>query len=247
MTEITVNAVNSTFTYVELTFSSPLITGTTVKVQVTTLMTDFDFNDAATGGLLIGYNYLPYQSVVYLPETLTVEPVIVSESMYVSSLGDGGSLKDKAPYDNPLLHLPINDANFVENQIYNIEPMRFSGFSIDSGFAKMPAFIPGSLGSSFVLSSILKDYRDRYFYSVCGTEFKFVTDNLKIGEPRKIFIPILVRVKESSDDTLLKGEYLMMIVSRTAYLETDNYTGYEADGVSVMAVYRLPNKPIARV
>ena len=247
MTSVTTSTINSTLTTVSLTFTSPLITGTVVTVQVLTLMNDFDFNDADVGGLLIGYNYMPYQSESYLPSTLTVEPVVVSESMYVSSLGDGGSLTDRAPYDNPLLHLPINDANFFESQIYNIEPMRFSGFSIDSGFAKMPAFIPGSLGSSFVLSSATKDDLDRYFYSVCGTEFKFITDNLRVGEPRKIFIPILVRVKESSDGRLLKGEYLLMVVSRTAHTETDNYTGYETDGVSVMAMYRLPNKPISRV
>ena len=229
---------------ITLTFTTPQ-TGT-IEIQVLTLMLSFDYQDPGDG-LLIGYDYIPYQSIPDLPTTLIVDPVIQENTVYVSSLGNGSSIVAKEPYDNPLMHIPINDVNITDDKIYNIEPLRFSSFSIDSGFVQMPVYIPADIGSTLTLSASTKDYINRYFYSECLTEFKFVTDNLKIGEPRKIFIPILVRVKESSDDRLLKGEYLLMIVSRTAYLETDNYTGYEADGVSVMAMYRLPNKPIVRV
>ena len=110
----------------------------------------------------------------------------------------------------------------------------------------MPVYVPGSFGEDLELSIIAEDNNQRAFYSVCSKDFQFITEGLKIAVPRKIFIGVIARVKESSDGKLLKGEYILLIISRNELLELGNYTGYSADDKSVIAVYRLPNKPIVR-
>jgi len=49
------------------------------------------------------------------------------------------------------------------------------------------------------------------------------------------------------DVRFLRGEQVLMIVSRSALLATSNYAGYKAEDTSVIALYRLPNKPLMRI
>lgn len=231
---------------IKLTFDDPHTNDWYVTVQVLVLQNVLNYQ-AAGDGLLIGYNYNPYQSVSDLPLNLTVETVTKPTVLNISNLGTGGSSFEQKPYNHPLIHIPTNDSLVSDdNEFYNMDLLRFSNFTVDSGFAQMPVFIPGSFGEELELSIIAEDSDQRAFYSVCSKDFQFITEGIEIAVPRKIFIGVIARVKESSDDKLLKGEYVLLIISRNELLELGNYTGYSVNDKSVIAVYRLPNKPIIR-
>ncbi len=215
-----------------------------LKRQSTLLYTD-DNNDE--DGLLIGYNYVPYQSVSDLPLNLTVQTVTKPTVLNISNLGTGGSAFTKKPYEHPLIHIPTNDSLIADdNEFYNLDRFRFPDITLDNGYVQMPVYVPGSFGAELDLSIIADDNNGRAFYSVCSRDFQFITEGLQIAIPRKIFMGVVARVKESSDGKLLKGEYVLLVISRNELLELGNYTGYSADDKSVIAVYRLPNKPIVR-
>lgn len=110
----------------------------------------------------------------------------------------------------------------------------------------MPVYVPGSFGEDVTFSTPSADNLNRSYYSNASKEFLFKSEGIKIGLARKIFIPILARVSKSSDLKLLRGEYVLLIVSRNVLMDLDNYTGFELNGNSVIAVYRLPNKPMVR-
>lgn len=220
-----------------------------VTIQVLIVQSSLLYEiDSEGDGLHIGYNYIPFQSVSGLPSSTTFRPVIDPKTLYISNIGLGGSLYDKSPYDFPLLHIPTNDPVIAsDNEFYNVDLLRFPDFSIDNGFVQMPVYLPGSFGEDLTFSELETDYAARTYYSVSSKEFTFTTEGIKIGNMRKIFMPVLCRVKETSDNRLLRGEYVLIIVSRNALMDLDNYTGYEIDGKSVLAIYRLPNKPLAKV
>jgi photosystem II stability/assembly factor-like uncharacterized protein len=199
-------------------------------------------------GLLIGYFYTPFQSVSELPTNLIVEAVTKPINLSISNLGTGGSLLGKYPYDHPLTNIPVNDLDVIsDNQFYNVDPMRFSNISIDTGFIQIPVYIPGTFGDYCTLSGKIQDSLGRVFYSVCSQSFRFSSEGLIIGAPRKIFMGLIARVLSSSDQRFLRGEYIMVVISRNALMETENWSGYEVNSKSVIAVYRLPNKPMARI
>jgi len=232
---------------ITLTFIDPHPDDWYLSVQVLVEQSSLLYSDDSTDGLLIGYNYIPYQSVTDLPLNLTVEMVTKPTVLHISNLGTGGSAYEQKPYGQPLNHIPTNDS-FIsdDNEFYNLDLFRFSNFSVDSGFVQMPVFVPGSFGEELDLSIIAEDNNQRAYYNTCSKDFQFITEGIQIGVPRKIFMGVIARVKESSDGKLLKGEYVLLVISRNELLELGNYTGYSANDNSVIAVYRLPNKPIVR-
>ena len=185
--------------------------------------------------------------MVDLPLSLTVKTITRPESLYISNLGTGGSSVTPEPYSYPLINIPINETAVYDSFFYNVEPLRFSTFSVDSGFVLIPVRVPGNLSENLVLSGVGTDSERRVFYNTCSKEFKFIAEGLLTPAPRKIFIPFLCQVIESDNRLLLKGEYIMVIVSRNVSMDTENYTGYIEDDKSVLAVYRLQNRPLGRV
>jgi photosystem II stability/assembly factor-like uncharacterized protein len=225
--------------------ASPVI----VTLQVLVLQNQLIYNtqnSTSSDGLLIGYFYNPAQAVSELPTTLTMDMVTMPREIVISNLGTGGSLFTKEPYDQPLINIPVNAPTVNDNQFYNVEPMRFPTFSVDGGFVQMPIKVPGSLGT-LTFSNSTKDSQQRSYYSSCSKEFIFRIEGLLIGAPRKIFVGAIGRVLNSSDNRLLKGEYLLVVFSRNALIDTENFTGFQNNGNSVIAIYRLPNRPITRV
>lgn len=233
---------------VNVTIPDTVPSGSTATIQYvveSTSLGGIKYND---GALLIGYTYIPFQALSDLPTTLTVQAVTRPTTMYVSDIGTGGSLFEKVPFDNPLIHIPLKNIELLsDDMIYNIEPMRFSKVSIDSGFVELPINVPGDLHDTLVLSAPMQDNVGRAYYSVCANEFQVTTENLRIGAPRKIFMALIAQVQSSPSLQLLPGEYVMMIVSRSALMDTENTAGYIANDTSVIALYRLPAKPMVRI
>jgi len=220
----------------------------TVKIQVIIRQNTLLYSNAGNNdGALIGYYYRPYQCMSDLPTSMTLKMLTKPADIMVSDLGLGGSFYEKDPYDLPLINIPVNDFNFTsDNQFFNIEPMRFVSFSVDGGFAKMPAYSSGNFDGDITVSTPAEDKMTRNFYSACSKEFTFSTEGLRIGSPRKIFIGAIGEVRSSTDNKFLVGEYVLVIFSRNAFMDTNNYTGYINGDKSVIAVYRLPNRPLIR-
>jgi hypothetical protein len=241
----------SDFTSNFVTFNviNPPSNSATVTLQALTKQNTLVYpSGTTTDGLLIGYDYIPYQSISELPATLTMQVALKPTVIYVSNLGTGGSSFDREPYQQPLINIPVNDPLILDdNSFYNVEPLKFANFSIDGGFVQLPAYVPGNLGGVLNLSNPQKDNQQRFFFGTCAKDFVFRTEGLLIPAPRKIFTGLLGRVLSSSDSKLLRGEYILMIVSRNDFLSLENSTGFSANNKSVIAIYRLPNRPIVRI
>ena len=198
-----------------------------------------------TGSLRVGYNYTPYQSQNSLPLELVIEPIQGPLNIYASNLGSGGGT-DGEPYELPLEHLPVN-SDLADDKIFsNTVQLQLANYFVSSGFIQIPITVPGSLGSSITLSSQALDKQNRSFYSVCSKELKFVGEGLQLAVPRKVYLPIIARVKEGNS-VFMNGEYILVIFSRPVINEKENVTGYFANGNCSIAVYRFPNRPISRV
>lgn len=216
-----------------------------VRIQVMAKQTSLFYTDSnSTTGLQIAYYYKAYQSVSDLPSTLTLQIAERPKNLIVSDLGTGGSLLNKEPFDLPLQNIPVNDSIADDDAFFNIEPLQFGNFSIDGGLAQLPMYVPGNLSGLIVLSNPVSDVMGRYYYKTCSKDFVFRTEGLQMAAPRKIFCGAMAQVVSSSDQRFLKNEYVMIVFSRNDFLGTDNYVKY--GDKSVVAVYRLPNRPIVR-
>ena len=204
------------------------------------------YNDAVSGGLLIGYTYIPPQCLPDIPSTLTVKSITKPETLYISTLGNGGSIYDREPFSNPLESIPLSDINILsDNEIYNVEPLRFPTFSITGGFVELPVLVPGNIGT-IVLSSPGIDSQSRSYYSICSNEFIFRSEGISVGAPRKIFLVSIIQIIDSPDLRMIPGDYFMMIVSKSALVDTTTYTGYKTGDTCTVSLFRLPNRPLLR-
>jgi photosystem II stability/assembly factor-like uncharacterized protein len=200
--------------------------------------------EGAGSGILISYNRIPLQCQT-LPPTLTIEPVSSPSFMYVSNLGSGGGTAGE-PYEIPLEHIPVNSSSIDNDNLFNnLIHMQLANYLIDSGFVQLPVTIPGNFsGKEFTLSSPTTDNLSRSFYSHCSCELKFRAEGLQKTVPRKIYLPMIAKVKNSS--LFMSGEYVLIIFSRPSITDKENITGYFTGGNCSISVYRLPNRPINR-
>lgn len=228
---------------ITLSFDSALV-ASSLRMQLWVKQNSLIYQ-TGNAGLLIGYNYTPYQSAVSLPASLTVEVVDTPSFVYISNLGTGGGA-DGVPYSNPIDHIPVNDVTITsEGRFANIDSLKFSNFSVDTGFVRMPAYIPASFGETITLSGSGIDDMQRHYYSQVSKPVSFVTEGLQRGVSRKVYVPLIVRVRDRNSSRFMNGEYLMIIMSRTLAAETENVVGTGSN--NVIAVYRIPNKPLSKV
>lgn len=209
------------------------------------------------------YKYCPYQTVDNLPTKLTVEVLTSSDYIYVSNLGTGGSNKlKKEPYENPIEHIPVNDASFVnDNMFSNIDDLNFTNFSVETGFVKLPAYISRKLGEdiTFSLPNNIGDRLGRSFYSACTENFRFQSEGLVSAVPRKVFLPMVGRVRTDVIKPFVRGELVLIILSKVfkarseneaGFFEDDNeeYSpGYFEESKTAVAIYRMQNYPTVRI
>ena len=202
--------------------------------------------DYPNDNLNVGYNYNPYQGQI-LPESLTVDFVNNPVNMYVSSLGTGGGSVVGSPYVNPLEHIPVNTPSITnDNRFSNFVQMKLANYFVDSGFLQLPILNGNTSGSNITLSAPINDALNRPFYSTSSKEMKFLTEGLQLSIPRKIYVPVLARVKDNSNPIFLKDEFVLLIFSRQTQTDKENVTGYYAGGDCSISVYRIPNKPLIR-
>jgi hypothetical protein len=228
------------------------------------LVKQMEFASASdTSKAYVFYNYRPYQTVGNLPNTLTVEILTSSDFVYVSNLGTGGSNKiKKEPYENPIEHLPVNDPTFVTDNLFtNIDDLDFTNFSVDTGLVKLPAYISRKLGEDivFTLPNNIGDRLGRTFYTGCSENFRFQTDGLVHAVPRKVFLPMVGRIRSDVTQPFVRGEIVLIIFSKAFEARSENEIGFFVDdGVeyspgyfeeadTAIAIYRMTNFPTVRM
>jgi photosystem II stability/assembly factor-like uncharacterized protein len=215
--------------------------GNQVEAQFTALQITKPANS-----LVIAYNYTPSLSVTTLPAQVSVEMVTKPSLIYISDLGSGAG-SSGYPYINPLEHIPVNDNTITDDAVFNnMSPIVFNNFSVDTGFVQMPIYVPADTGDTFTLSSPTADVMGRSYFSGCSKTMTFTTEGLTKPVIRKIYVAAVIRVMASPDSKFLPGEFLLAILSRDSNT-LDNFTGYIPNANSVVAVYRLPNKPMSRI
>lgn len=231
---------------------SPSLTPNAV-LYVPALIKEVQFsNRNSTSAAEVFYKFRPYQTVENLPSSLKLEIINVSEYVYISNLGTGGG-EQGFPYRNPLDHLPVNSSSFfTENLFFNLDPLRFSNFEISSGFLKMPVIVGRYLGEEITLLNPQSDKLGRSFYSSMSESVRYVCESLRTlssvesGSPRKVFIPMVGKVKSSITTPFVRGEFVLIVFSRALEEDTNNETGIFDGSETAIGVYRLFNKPIAR-
>jgi hypothetical protein len=215
----------------------------------------------ATANVL--YRYRPYQTLNSLPDTLDVEIMKCSEFLYISNLGTGATSDIKGePYESPIEHIPVNDPNFLnENMFTNVDDLDFNNFSVDSGFVKLPALIGRTVGSFITLSqpNNVGDKLGRAYYAGCSEDFRIQAEHMSVANPRKVFIPMLARIRSDVTTPFVRGELVLLIFSKVYKARTENQVGFFEDedteyqpgyvenAETSVGIYRLLNKPVVRM
>ncbi|MBD3260400.1 MAG: hypothetical protein GF334_01760, partial [Candidatus Altiarchaeales archaeon] len=208
------------------------------------------------------YKYRPYQPVGNLPTSMTLEIMKGSDFVYVSNLGTGASnIVQGEPYEIPVEQIAVNDESVVsDNMFSNIDDIDFANFSIDTGFIKIPATVARYVGEDITLSNPnnIGDRLGRPFYAACSEDFIIQGENLVLGTPRKVFVPMIGRIRSNVTSPFLRGEIVLLIFSKVYKARLENKTGfYEDQDVeyqpgyyeeveTAVSVYRLTNKPLVR-
>lgn len=246
---------------IQLDDEAPLINGV---VYVPILVKHYTLGSLGSSSLAYAfYKYRPYQTVEALPTTLVVEALSVPDFVYVSNLGTGGTNKiKKDPYENPIEQIPVNDTELANDNIFsNVDDLDFTNFSVDTGLVKLPVLISRKIGEDITLSkpNNIGDRLGRTFYEECSQIFRFQAEALLHPVPRKVFIPMLVRVRSDLTKPFIRGEILMLVVSKVFKARINNevgfYTdenveyspGYFEEADTAIGVYRLLNSPTVRI
>lgn len=216
-----------------------------------------------TSKAYVYYKYIPYQTVKTLPSELSLEVVKCSEFVYISNLGTGSSNVIKPePYEMPIEHIAVNDSTILnDNMFSNVDDINMSTYTVDTGFLKLPAIISRTIGSDIILSSPnnVGDNLGRTYYTKCSEDITFEAERLDKSTPRKVFIPMLARIRSDITTPFLRGELVLVVFSKAYKARVENKTGYYYDNDTeyqegyyeyvdtAISVYRLVNKPLVRV
>jgi hypothetical protein len=104
-----------------------------------------------------------------------------------------------------------------------------------------------TVGSTVTLSLPSSDHFGRYFYQRSSVPLVYKAQPLVLGNPRKVFVPLLVRVASAVVSPVLRGEVLLAIVSRSLNTELDNVIRLDGnDNGTSIAFYRVPGMPLIR-
>lgn len=228
-------------------YNNPIMLGsnTSVAAQLLVNLNALPYDNDGTDNLLIGYSYVPYQTVSSLPVTTTVEVMSHTGNMYVSNIGSGGGAAGY-PYSSPTQNIPVNDITIAsDNEFFN-DGLMFDKFSVDTGFVQLPIYVPGSPSEYITLSGVSTDLMGRTFYNTCSKEMRYYSEALAKETNRRVFLVFVVRVRSASDNKFLPGENLLMVMSRTTKA-VENVTGYIPNDTCAISLYRMPNKPLTRV
>jgi len=219
-------------------------------------------NLSANSQANVFYKYRPVQTVGSLPSEMKLEILKGSDFVYITNLGTGSSAVVKGvPYEVPAEQIGVNDNSVVnDNMFSNVDDMDFATYSVDTGFVKLPATITSYVGEDMTLSAPNNagDRMGRSFYTSCDIDVYAQCDSMAISTPRKVFLPLLARVRSALTSPVVRGEIVLVLFSKVYKARTENVVGWFADdneeyapgyieeAKTAICVYRLTNKPLVR-
>jgi hypothetical protein len=234
--------------------------GTLLVPLLVRLNTLPELGDTSTADVF--YKYIPYQTVGNLPDELKLEIVKTSDFVYVTNLGTGASeIIRGEPYAVPAEHIAVNDASVQSDNVFsNVDDLDLINFRIDTGFVKLPGILSQYVGEDMVLSQPINigDQIGRPYYSDCSLTMVAQAENLTLGTPRKVFVPMIGRVRSDILHPFIRGELVLVIFSKVYKARLENKTGFFEDNgteykpgyvenaETAISVYRLTNKPLVR-
>jgi len=204
-----------------------------------------------------------------LPTTLTIEPLISSQSVWSGQVGMGGHEKGY-PYAAPLDQIPLNDGTTIPVAPQEISgtteewyfsataEMAISDFDVDTGLINLHAFVQQDVQGDAVFGGSANDEKPRkdaefraYYPFADDSSYRptVMAQHLSGAVRHKCFTPFLARAAEDVagvDGGLLfrKSELLLIVLSRFAELDDENNVRFEdpiADNRTLAAVYRTRN------
>jgi len=231
---------------ITISLESGLVTGSTIMVPLLIRETAFP-NSLETSQAQVFYRTTVNQTVDGLPSTLELEILENPKLMYLSNLGTGGGLEGE-PYSNPLKDIAVNDDTVTaENFYYNVNGLDLSSFSVEGGFVSLPLRVFRNVGESMTLSSPNNDKLGRSFYQNSDEKLVYTAEGMSLGNPRKIFVPMLARVQSDITSPFVRGETVMVVVSKSLNTETTNEIRVGSDTTdTAVGVYRVPGLPLTR-
>lgn len=187
------------------------------------------------------------QTLDNLPSTMELEVLNVSPNLYVSNLGQGGGIGGTV-YENALEQIPVNDTKVsTESFYFNLSGLKMAALTEEEGLAILPMSLYRTVGGKLTVSNPSRDNFGRTFYQSTDVPLVFKAAPLTLGNPRKIFVPMLVRVTSSIVSPVLRGEVLLAIVSKSANTELENTVKMgSANSGAALALYRVQGMPLIR-
>ena len=208
------------------------------------------------------YKFRPVQTVGSLPSSLRLEVLKTSDFVYVTNLGTGSSnFIEGVPYVVPAEQIGVNDDTVdSDNMFSNVDDMDFSTYSVTTGFVRLPATIANYVGEDMTLSvpNNVGDRLGRTFYTDCDIKVFAQCEGMAISTPRKVFLPMVARVRSDVVAPVERGEIVLILMSKVYKARTENATGffedeneeyspgYSEEANTAICIYRLTNKPLLR-
>ena len=221
---------------------------TTGSILVPALVKDTKLvNNNQTSYAEVLYRSIVPQTLDNLPTTLSLDVLTVSPSMFISNLGFGGG-QTGMPYAVTLPQVPINDGTVgTESFYHNIFGLNTTSVSETGGFLTLPMHVQRAVGSGITLSNPLSDSFGRSFYTVSDVQLLYKAAGMTVPQPRKLFVPMIGMVTSSISSPVLRGEYVLILVSQSRNMQLDNTLSVGPNGGDAcVSIYRIPGMPLSR-
>lgn len=211
---------------------------------------------AAGGGYQVGVYYrTPTKPTVgvhsgalaELPNTLTVEPLIMASNLWTGSVGKG-STDESFPFTSPLENIPVNDdgtSTYVgEWQFAATADISIGDFDASTGLLNLHTLVPGVMTDNLAFTTKARDTEFRAFYGFCDPAAyrpTVMAQPLSEVARHKVMTPFLARA--TADSVLYrKNEVLLLVLTRWAELDADNTIRFvDTDNRTCVGVYRTIN------
>ncbi len=180
-----------------------------------------------------------------IPANLQVQPFVMSRDLWTCTVS-AGSADTAYPYRAPSDQIPVNGDVPIgqfpgEWAIAAFAPISIGDFNAPTGLLNLHQLVPADGNSAFSFSNKDVDKEFRAHYKVSDpTAYRptVAAQPLSGVQTHKVWFPFLARA--TVDSTLYrKGEVLLIVVSRFAYLENNNFVGFSNSGnTACAALYR---------
>lgn len=198
-----------------------------------------------------------------IPQTLNVEPLLMSDKLWTGQVGMGGS--DLGfPYVAPLDQIPVNDGSPTDPSYQTIHEWFFAAtaevaiddFNANTGHLELHNFINADVQNVLTFGGNVNgqppqkdaEFRAYYPYADATTYRPTVLSQPLFGATRhKVMVPFLAKAIEdvpgvSGGVLFRKGEVLLVVLTRLAELDDENNVRFlDVENRTSAALYRTRN------